>query len=171
MYAFFKDFAPPIVTLFAALTAGAITCTFARIQTRIAKSQRDIALDRLKFDLFKHRYDIYEAAKLLIEHVSFVSDLDKSEPAKTRLLYIKLDEARFYFPLEIRAALDAIHSACESFFEHLAERDRINIDNRQEWTRVAELLARDQATLRKLYGDLPKIFEPALAFRQLTSSK
>jgi hypothetical protein len=56
-YQFFKDFAGPMVTLLAAGAAGFITYTFARIQARIAQSQRDIALDKLKFDLFEKRYE------------------------------------------------------------------------------------------------------------------
>ena len=168
MYEFLKDFASPIVTLVAAGFAGVITFTFARIQARIANSQRDIALDKLKFDLFNHRYQIYETAKALIEHISFISDLEKSEPDKIRSFYIKLDEARFYFPADIRVVLEEIHATCERFFGHLAERDRVNIDNREEWSRLAEALANDQATLRKIYSGLPRTFESALAFRQLT---
>jgi hypothetical protein len=69
VYELIKDFTSPVVTLSAAIVAGLITITFARIQANIAESQRDIALDRLKFDLFQRRYDIYEAAKQLIEHM------------------------------------------------------------------------------------------------------
>ena len=63
MYEILKDFAGPVVTLIAASVAGTITFVLARIQARIAKSQRDIALDKLKFDLFQKRYEIYEASK------------------------------------------------------------------------------------------------------------
>jgi hypothetical protein len=50
MYQFAKDFASPIATFIATMTAAAITFTFVRVQARIAASRRDIALDKLKFD-------------------------------------------------------------------------------------------------------------------------
>ncbi len=65
-YDVIKDFAAPVVTLIAAVIAGLITLTFSRAQTRVSRSQRDIALDRLKFDLFEKRYAIYDAAKSLL---------------------------------------------------------------------------------------------------------
>ncbi len=113
MYELFRDFASPIATIIAASVAGGITYAFAKRQAGIAASQRDIALDKLKFDLFDARYEIYEAAKSLIEHVSFVTELEKTDTTKIRALYVKLDEARFYFPPDIRAILDEIHKLCE----------------------------------------------------------
>jgi hypothetical protein len=168
MHDFFKDFASPIVTLIAAITAGGITWFFSRTQARIGASQPDIAMDKLKFDLFRNRYEIYEAAKSLIEYVSFVTDLEKSDSAKIRSLYVKIDEARFYFPPDIRDTLDKAHQICERFLTHLRERELLNIDNRQEWSRLAEVLSTDQSALRSIYASLPKTFETALAFKQLT---
>jgi hypothetical protein len=80
-----------------------------------------------------------------------------------------MDEARFYFPSDICALLNEIHKRCELFFEHLVERDRINIDDRAEWSRLADILGNDQAALRKIYGSLPQIFETSPGFKQLTS--
>jgi hypothetical protein len=53
MYDVLKDFASPVITLITALIAGFITFTFNRNQAQLARSQRDIALDKLKFDLFR----------------------------------------------------------------------------------------------------------------------
>jgi len=170
MYQFAKDFASPIVTLIAATIAGIITFTFARVQARIAGSQRDIALDKLKFDLFRNRYEIYEAAKALLEYVPFITDIDKSDASKIRSLYVKIDEARFYFPSDIRTVLDEIHDRCELFFTHLAERDTIIIDDREKWSCLAKILSEDQAALRTAYASLPRTFEKTLAFKQLTTT-
>lgn len=173
MYDILKDFASPIVTFFAAIVAGLITITFARTQTRIAESQRDIALDKLKFDLFQKRYEIYEAAKQLLEYVPFITDLAKSDTNKIRALYVKMDEARFYFPPDICGFLNTIHTRCEQFFEHLAERDRINInadDYHEQWYNMAETLAADQGKLRAAYRVLPRTFEKSLAYEQLKRS-
>ena len=63
MYDVLKDFASPVITLITALVAGFITFTFNRNQAQLARSQRDIALDKLKFDLFERRFSVYEAAR------------------------------------------------------------------------------------------------------------
>src|SRR6516164_426944 len=105
LYDILKDFAGPVVTFIAAVVATSITYVINRNQFRIAQSQRDIALDRLKFDLHTKRYEIYEAAKSLLEHIALVNDVKKCDPGKVRILYIKLDEARFYFPPEIQTSL------------------------------------------------------------------
>lgn len=169
MYEILKDFAAPVVTLIAASIAGTITFVFALIQARIAKSQRDIAIDKLKFDLFQKRYEIYIAAKQLVEKVSLVSDLKKSDPMAIRCLYVTIDEARFYFPPDIRQLLADLQAICERFFTHLAQRDQISIDNAELWAAMAETLAADQSELRALYASLPRRFEASLAFRQLTA--
>jgi len=170
VYEFFKDFASPIATLIAATVAAFVTITFARTQAQIAQSQRDIALDKLKFDLLQRRYEIYQAAKELLEYVPFVQDVPKSDASKIRALYVRLDEARFYFPPAICAVLDDTHRRCETFFDHLAKREQISIDDSKAWSTMADLLAADQARLRDIYAHLPQIFEPALKFEQLTSS-
>src|SRR5664280_2325345 len=69
MYAVLKDFAGPLATFSAAVVAIVVTVVFTKAQLRIAESQRDIAHDKLKYDLFKYRYEIYEAAKALIKYV------------------------------------------------------------------------------------------------------
>jgi hypothetical protein len=171
MYATLKDFAGPVVTLIAASVAGAITFMFARIQVRLAKSQRDIALDKLKFDLFQKRYEIYEATKALLEYVPFVTEIEKCDTNRIRSLYVKLDEARFYFPQDICAFLDDIHARCELFFSHLSMRDQVSIDDAEEWGKTGELLASDQSMLKAIYASLPTTFSKSLAFKQLTTSQ
>ncbi len=170
MCAVLRDFAGPLATLVAAIAAIVVTALFNNSQLRIAESQRDIARDKLKFDLFKNRYEIYEAAKALIEYISFIHDLEKSDATKIRNLYVKLDEARFYYPPDICKYLNDLHDRCELFFSHLAERDRVNIDDREEWSRLADVLSADQSALRAIYASLPMTFESSLAFKQLTTS-
>ena len=159
-----------MVTITAAGIAGLITFIFARLQVRIAKSQRDIALDKLKFDLFQKRYEIYDAAKRLIAHVMLVSDLEHSDPTKIRELYVTLDEARFYFPPAIIQLLTNLHAICERFFAHLAQREQISTDDTALWNAMADTLSADQSELRAIYASLPEKFETALAFKQLTVS-
>jgi hypothetical protein len=88
MYELFKDFAGPFVALVGALAAAFITLRFGREQARIAQSQRDIALDKLKHDLFDRRYAIYSATKELLEYIPFITDIEKSDSTKIRSLYV-----------------------------------------------------------------------------------
>jgi hypothetical protein len=171
MYQFAKDFASPIATFIATMAAAVITFTFARVQARIAASQRDIALDKLKFDLFSHRYEIYQAAKELLEYVPFITDILESDSNKIRSLYVKIDEARFYFPPDICAVLKAITDRSELFMTHLAERDRETHDDPDKWSRFADILAKDQSELRAAFQTLPQTFEKTFAFKQLTMQR
>jgi predicted transcriptional regulator len=51
-YDILKDFAGPVAAIVGAFAAPIVALSLGRSQWRIAASQRDIALDKLKFDLF-----------------------------------------------------------------------------------------------------------------------
>src|SRR3982074_116545 len=121
MYDFFKDFAGPIATAIAAATAAWITFRFNSRQTRIAESQTEIALDKLKVDVHKERYEIFCAAKSLVETIGAQHDLERINPATIRAFYVKIDEARFFFESDIRKFLDDLHDQCEKVFEAQAK--------------------------------------------------
>jgi hypothetical protein len=91
---FFKTFAGPIATVVASATAGGVAIWFGVVQAGIARSQAataaaqkdiadaqlKIAFDKLKHDLFDKRYEIYLAAKEVIEAIfnrSPVNDADR----------------------------------------------------------------------------------------------
>lgn len=167
-YAFLKDFAGPIATIFAATVAAGVALIFGIVQWRIASSQRDIARDNLKFALLQRRYEIYDAAKRLLEHIALTHTSEKSDINKIRSWYVQIEEAHFYFPDYICAYLRQITNATEAYFKHVAERDLINLDHTEKWHAQAELLAHDLSVLRKYYADLPNIFKRPLAFKQLT---
>lgn len=113
---FFEKFAGPIATVIASLSAAAVAITFGRLQAKIARAQAatveaqkdiaqanlDIAFDKLKYDLFARRYEIYIAAKQLIETIFNQSPINVADP-KIKELRIKVDEARFFFPPDTRA--------------------------------------------------------------------
>jgi hypothetical protein len=86
-----------------------------------------------------------------------------------RSLYVKMDEARFYFPPTICNHLAQIQKTCERYLMHLAQRDQINLDNEEAWSDKARQLTEDQRELRIIYADLPVRFESTLAFQQLIS--
>jgi hypothetical protein len=73
---FAKTFAGPTAVFVASCAGILITyllginqARIARRQAEVAEAQREIAYDKLKHDLFDKRYEIYQAAKQLIEKV------------------------------------------------------------------------------------------------------
>lgn len=97
--------------MIAATVAVAVTYRFGKIQAgiaesqaktaeaakEIARSQRDIAFDKLKHDLFDKRYEIYSTARAPIEHVSG-NKFDGVHDRRLGEMRLKLDEAKFFFP-------------------------------------------------------------------------
>ena len=165
-YEVLKDFAGPFATVVASIIAAAITVVFAIAQVRIAKSQKDIALDKLKSDLFEHRYKIYDAAKNLIEYISSNGDTHKIDRNKIAKFYVTIDEARFYFDLDIQNFLEALTYEAENFITELYGRDNLSTED-PKWTAAGKLLASRLALLRVMYVELPNKFEHALSFTQL----
>jgi hypothetical protein len=141
MYEILKDFAGPVATIVAAIAAASIAYIFGARQASIARTQADIALDKLKYDLWKERYEIYSAAKTLVEYIVYVREPDKIDTDKVRLLNVKIDEARFYFPAAV-----------------------------QRWAAMSDQLGSESLSLLRLYEALPAKFEEALAFKKLTQS-
>jgi len=170
-YAFFKDFAGSIATIFAAAVAAIVTFYFNRRQTAIAASQRDIARDKLKVDLFQQRYKIYSVAKLLLEKIIVFGDRDDVVRGTNEIrdFYVTLDEARFFFDPDVCRLLETLHDNAEAFLTDLSA--DVNVDDPKAWSARAERLAKKQAVLRQMYADLPKRFENALGFAQLTQMK
>src|SRR5947209_16987516 len=108
-----KDFSAPVATSFAASVAAYIALRLGSGQAAIAKSQAAIARDKLKFDLFEMRYDIYSKLKELIEYTQTIHDFEKIDTMRVRALYVKLDEARFFFDQNIVAFINQVHDVAE----------------------------------------------------------
>jgi hypothetical protein len=167
-----KDFAGPVATVVASVTAACVTYLFANKQVRvaesqaltakasmeIAKSQRDIALDKLKGDLFQRRYETYKAGLELCESL-FTMDVANYpiHDPKIRALRIRLEEATFLFaPAEV-AIFDQIeklvqeHEGARIVWRHHNDEDSVR---RREGDRMADALDK----LRAVYLDLPKSF-------------
>jgi len=183
MWEFCATFAGPIATIIASAAAIIVTWRFGSIQAEIARgqaataaaqkeiaqSQRDIAYDKLKHDLFDQRHEIYVAAKFIIERVVRtgterpVGDLELQERR------IKLDEARFFFPSkEVRLfeSIDEwviVHEVARAEWERYNEDDEIR-------HRKGDEMARAIDGLMAIYIKLPELLKDELGFAQLTSS-
>jgi hypothetical protein len=167
-YDVLKDFAGPGATMFAALVAATITAMFAFAQFRIAKAQKNIALDKLKGVLFEHRYKIYGTAKVLIEYILAHRhrDVKTVEATTIRQMYVILDEARFYFDDDVKRLLDKLVKLSEQYFDTLTRRE-LKSDDVEKWVVDGDLLAKYLDDLRHIYMELPSKFERALRFKEL----
>jgi hypothetical protein len=169
MWSFFKDFAGPIATIVAAGAAVIVTMFFNKRQTAIAETQKNIALDKLKHDVFEKRYKIFLAARSLIETVLHQSDFQKIESARIRELRVVLDEARFFFGANIRDYITEIDRTAEALLKALGDKWR-NDEERKEpdWSKTMQELGDASRRLSAMYGELSQKFEPSLRFDHLT---
>jgi hypothetical protein len=172
-YQYAKDFAGPMATVIAAVAATGITYLLGRNQTKIAsaqkeiaQSQRDIAYDRLKYDLFKERYGIYVAAKHLIEKISGNGFPLGIHDPELRAMRIRLDEARFFFPPRETRLFSHIETLAA---EHEGARSVMEKTNNETDRRKAEDMATEKLReLARAYETLTPDMEPELGFTQLT---
>jgi hypothetical protein len=96
-YDLLKDFAGPVAAIVGAFAASIVAFSLGRAQWRIAASQRDIALINSNLISFiAAMRSIKQLRKFLNTCLLLTSQ--KSDSAKIRVLYIKIDEACFYFP-------------------------------------------------------------------------
>lgn len=176
-----KAFAGPTATIIAAGAATWITYTLgknqlsiarsqaatAEAQKTIAKSQCDIAYDKLKYDLFDKRYEIYLAAKFIIERITRtgrerpIADLELQEKR------IKLDEARFFFPTKEVRLFESIDELATVHEVARAEWDRYNEDDNVRRQR-GDVMARAVHNLMAVHRKLPELLKDELGFAQLT---
>lgn len=170
LYGFLRDFAGPVATVLAALGAFYLGWRFGTLQAKATKAQADIALDKLKFDLFEKRYEIYSAAKTLIEKVIHVRSLDKCDPDEIRSLHVKIDESRFFFPPDIQMHLRHILSATEKILTLVGARHVLKLEG-AEWASTADEIGRVALELQGIYAGLPKKFEGTLAFQLVTKQQ
>ena len=181
MWEFFATFAGPIATVTASIAAtviayrlGSMQVQIARAQVQTAEAQKDIAqgqldiaYDKLKHDLFQNRYEVYQAAKGVIEYIFNSSPINVGDP-KLKELRLKLDEARFFFPPDTRALCDNIEKLVYETMvaDHAA---RGYPEDHPERTKLRDKQSNTEIELSGIYPELAKKFERDLGFEQLTS--
>ena len=178
-YEILKDFAVPVATVIAAIVAAGITWHFGRTQARIAhtqaeiaKSQAAIAYDKLKFDLFERRYMIFQAAKSLIQYVTRLKHANEIDHHKIDDLQAQLEEARFFFEMDIQVYLAELGARSTSCVYWLTEMAKISsTEDKAAWESVAEKMGTDWKRLVEMYNDLPNTFHSALAFGQVAGTE
>lgn len=162
-----KDFAGPLATIIASITAAGITLYFARQQARIAQQQADTAkqqantaFDQLRLNLFEKRYAIYNTARELIALVINKPTLQGSDIIP---FYATLNEAEFFFSPHICDWLRTLREDCSQLLilrstQHLPGGPASEVATRS--TRLADVLV-----------EMPHRFENELGFRHVTRSQ
>jgi len=177
---FWKTFAGSIATVVASVTAGSIAAWFGVVQARIAKSQArtadaqkelakaqlEIAFDKLKYDLFEKRYEVYLAAKGVIEAIFNQSPVNRADP-ELRRLRLKLDEARFFFPADTRSFCESIESKVYAVLVASQAASGYS-EEHPERVKLRDQQANAEIALSTIYSELAQRFERDLSFHQLT---
>jgi hypothetical protein len=170
VWEFFKAFTGPIAVIIASFAATWITYKLGNRQAKTAEAQRDIAYDKLKHDLFDRRYEIYQAAKRLIEAMFAAplgDDIKRHTDPEIKRLRLKLDEARFFFPPDTRAYCETIE---KHVYDVLVASRAITgySEGRPERQQLANQQAKAEKALATIHDELAKKFERDLGFDQLT---
>jgi hypothetical protein len=175
-----KAFAGPLAIIIASVSATWITWRLgsrqvaiaaaqaqtAEAQRQIAQSQRDIAYDRLKYDLFRMRYEVYQAAKAAIERVINIADRPIGDQ-ELLSLRLKMDEARFFFPLREVAIFNRIDDLITQHEVARAEWERFNDDDATR-IRTGDTMGDAITKLSEIRRSLLDLLAPELGFAQLT---
>jgi len=171
MNVFFKDFAGPIATIVAALAAVIVTVIFGLRQAATADAQKEIALDKLKQDVFERRYKVYATARLLLKEVLHQHDFEKIDHNKILEFRMVLDEARFFFGPSIRKFLSEMDAAAESLLQALAAKWQNDARQEPAWSQTMQQLGDATKKLSAIYTQLPEKFETSLRFDQLAKDQ
>jgi len=159
IYSFFKDFAGPIATIIASVTAA----YFVRRQWQTAQQQADTALDQLRHNLFVKRYAIYDDVKQLLRLLLNESHKQEFRAFDVVPHYVVMDEALFFFSPQTCAWLESVQHDCQKFLDAHASLNTPEHNPREYTTAQLKLLEDFKA--------LPQRFRKELAFRQLTQDE
>ena len=168
-YQYAKDFAGPGATFIAAATAAVITWKFNRAQRDIAQSQRDIAFDRLKYDLFERRYELNDMVRRLFESLGKCTDPANDADMNMMRLRIRT-EPRYFFPQNVAEKFREFERVVQQYLQAQVTRDQYGEQEpeRREWA-----IKMNEASM-ELLDLLEKIHQAMgheLAFSQLTARR
>jgi hypothetical protein len=170
IYDFCKDFAGPIATVLASAAALRVTWRFSSTQAETGEAQKDIALDKLNFDVFDKRYEIYIATRAVIDHVK-AKDWASSDP-KWRALNLKIGEGCFFFDEPTQAFINDVWAVSDRILLTRDQRELVNPESDEEtWLDLGAKLSVDEARLSAMNSELLPTFKWAMALTQLVKER
>ena len=172
-----KAVAGPIATVVAAAAVVGVAIYFnkkqvaiAAAQANTAAAQKDIAYNKLRYDLFAERYAIYVAVKDMIERVIRTGTDRPVDDMELLAMRLKVEEATFFFPQEIVALFDGIdnlvtlHEVARASWTRDNEIDQIRL-------READVMADAIRKLSEVRRKLPNLLKDELGFGRLKSDR
>jgi hypothetical protein len=157
-YDFLRDFAAPIATILASITAASIAFAFGLYQARIARRQATIAGDKLALDLFERRVTALNKLR------GPISDIVRHGASSAKIeneLLDAIEAARFLYGPEVKQYLDDLYKSLLSLDEH-----NKNLDNDQLSSEgriaVANQRSRRFQEIVSFYNSIDPLFGPYL---------
>jgi hypothetical protein len=161
---FFKEIIAPGSALVLSLAALAIAWSFSGAYERMEQT-------RLNFDAFEKRFEIYEAARVLIDCVKRHEDAE-ARAHGLRTLEIKIEQARFLLDRPVQDLLREIAIVCSCILTTRDRRGRLKQGSDDEkWLTFGKELSAYDAKLTELNDQLAPVFERAIALPQLVQSR
>ena len=94
----FAVYGGPVATFIASLTAAGVAGTFGWFQYRLARTQRDIAFEKLKFDLFDRRYALFKKVFDILDKLGAPPDPLVETNWSALVDEVPVNEIRFLYP-------------------------------------------------------------------------
>ncbi len=164
-YQLAKDFAGPAATCVAAVAATFVTWKINAAQRDIAQSQRDIAFDRLKFDLFEKRYDLNDIVRRLFESLGRCAD--PANDADINMMRFRIrTEPRYFFPPDVARKFGDFERIVQQYLQAQVTRDQYD-QRDQERLREASKMTEASMQMLDLLEEIHKAMGNELAFAQL----
>lgn len=106
------DFAGPVATVIASLTAALVTGFFAFRQWKITKDQAEVAVDKVKIEIMKERMIAITATRTMIREVTNQPPGRRPNITTMRQLQRTIDDGRYLFSAEANDKIKKITNAC-----------------------------------------------------------
>jgi hypothetical protein len=160
----FREIIAPGSTIVLSLAILAITLSFSGACRRIEQT-------RLNFDAFDKRFEVYEAARVLIDRIKRHEDVE-ARAHDLRALDLKIEQARFLFDRPIQDFLREISIVSSCILTARDRRGRLKQGSGDEqWLMLGKELSTYDARLTELHERLAPAFESAIALPQLVQNR
>jgi hypothetical protein len=160
----FREIIAPGSTIVLSLAILAIAWSFSSACKRMERA-------RLNFDAFDKRFEVYEAARVLIDRIKRHEDVE-ARAHDLRALDLKIEQARFLFDRPIQDFLREISIVCSCILTARDRRGRLKQSSDDErWLMLGKELSTYDARLTELNDRLAPAFEKAIALPQLVENQ
>jgi hypothetical protein len=160
----FREIIAPGSTIVLSLAMLAIAWSFSGACQRMEQT-------RLNFDAFDKRFEVYEAARVLIDRIKRHEDVE-ARAHDLRALDLKIEQARFLFDRSIQDFLREISIVCSCILTARDRRGRLKQGSEDErWLMLGRELSTYDARLTELNDRLAPAFERAIALPQLIQNR